>query len=396
MKKRTFISTLLAMAAGSIPLMAGDFVSLDIKNPVPAGAKLYPRNYFRASAGYIYRNLGEARFHSGSRSQNYLLPQIFGGDSSRMPGIGSRGALGNRQYKDGFVFIDSTGSTDGLTWFWGYNDAAQIQGGQLTFTAPGGKERETSAFSSYSPGGSFAEDIEEGGPYVQLEYMMGLNETGSLAWGPQLGFSFIDFDLSQSSTTFAAGQSFTDYDVTYTDRYDLGGIIAPLAPYQGTSDGPGPLIKNQPDSRSASYRKSDSGSVFFHNRVRESLDVEMYTFSPGISLEIRKNAIYANAAAGLAVNVVNWEAHNQETLYMTRNHGKAKPIKSWHDRASDTDILFGAYVQGTVGAQLTEKVSVSAFGRYDWNQDLHGSVGPSSFDANLSGLSAGAMVTFRW
>jgi len=393
---RTLFSGLLLLTLGTLPLTAGDYVSLDIKNPVPEGAQLHQRNYFRVSAGYMYRNLGDARFHTGSRSQNYALPMMFGGDNSRTPGSGSRSGRGSRSYDNGFVFADASGSVDGLTWFWGYQDASQIQNGQLVFSNGGGKARETQSHASYTPGGGFAEEIEEGGPYVQLEYMMGLNDSGSIAWGPQLGFSFIDFDLANTSSTFAAGQSFSDFDVTTTDRYDLGGIIAPLAPYNGTPGGPGPLIRNTPSSRSATYKETDSGSVLFFNKVRESLDVEMYTFSPGISIEFRKNALYLNAAAGLAINVVNWEAHNHETLYMSKNRGEAKAVKKWHDRESDTDILFGAYLQGTVGAQLTEKVSVSAFGRYDWNQDLHGSVGPSSFDADLSGFSAGGMVTLRW
>jgi hypothetical protein len=390
MKKRIFYTSLcLTVACGSLSAVAGDYVSLEIKNPVgPDIITVKPRNYFRLSAGYIYRDLGDARFHSGSRSQNVALPNYFGGDrsSSHSPGL----------YQNGFVLPDATGSTDSLTWNWGYNDASQIQSGQLVFQSANRSSRETSAFSTHSPAGSFSNDIQEGGPYIQLEYMMSLNESGSLAWGPQLGFSFIDFDLSQTSSTFAAGQSSTDFTHSTTDRYDLGGITAPLAPYQGTPAGPGPLIGVAPTDSSTKTREVASGEVLFFNKLRESLDVEMYTFSPGVSFEIRKNAYYLNAAVGLAVNIVNWEAHNQETLYVSRDRGKARALKNWHDKSSDTDILLGAYVQATVGAQLTKKASISAFGRYDWNQDLKGSVGPSSFDADLSGLSAGAMITLRW
>jgi hypothetical protein len=36
-------------------------------------------------------------------------------------------------YDDGFVFVDSSGNAGGFTWFWGYQNASQIQGDFLVF-----------------------------------------------------------------------------------------------------------------------------------------------------------------------------------------------------------------------------------------------------------------------
>ncbi len=396
MKTKCVIFAAMILAPHAPAARAGDFWAPVGKNPVllePAGASRQ-ENQWRVSAGYIYRDLGKVDFYGGSRASNVVLPRFFGGNRSSQPPIGGLEGVANRSYADGFVNIDISGSTDGLTWFWGHNSDAQVSGETLQFYNPGGRARDVSSYRNVEAPGSFGDSLSEGGPYVQLDYLMGT--PSKLSWGPQLGFSFIDFDTSGNRSDFAAGQSFVDYDVTYRDRYALDGVIAPLAPYQGSFDGPGPLIPNIPSGRTTSRSVADMGSIDFFNQVQESLDVDLYTFSPGLSVELRHEALYLNLAAGLAVNVVNWEAENKETLYVSRDHGKARVAKEWRDRATGTDVLFGGYVQGTVGAQLTQSVALSAFARYDWNDSLEGSVGPSRFDVDLSGVSAGAMVTLRW
>jgi hypothetical protein len=396
MKTKCVIFTAALLAQHAPSLRAGDFRVPDGKNPVLSPSVFAPprENQWRVSAGYLYRDLGNVDFHRGSRSPGFVLPRYFGGNRHSVPPIGGIDGVANRSYADGFVNIDVSGSTDGQTWFWGYDSNAQVSGETIQFYHPGGRAREVSSYRQVEAPGSFGDSIEEGGPYVQLEYMMGTNAV--LSWGPQVGFSFIGFDNSSTRSDFAAGQSFVDFDVTTRDRFDLGGVIAPQAPYRGTFDGPGALIPNVPSERTSSRSVADSGRIDFFNRVQESLDVDLYTFSPGLSVELRHDALYLNVAAGLAVNVVNWEAENKEILSVSRDQGKARVAREWRDRETGTDVLFGAYVQGTVGAQLTESVAVSAFARYDWNEKLEGSVGPSSFDVDLSGVSAGAMVTLRW
>lgn len=391
-KSLIFASILMPVCGGAVS--AGDY------DPAPGGKgpvvlqASQRESHWRVSAGYLYRDLGDVRIQGGSRSSALVFPSYFGGNRNVVPPVGGLGSVANRSYADGFVNIDVSGSTDGLTWFWGYENGAQVSGDSLQFSNTGGRSREVSSYRNAAEPAGFGDEIGEGGPYVQLEYMMGT--VSKVSWGPQIGFSFIDFDTSGTRSDFSAGQSFVDYDVTYRDRYALDGVIPPLAPYAGTFNGPGPLIPNIPADRTSSRSVADTGSIEFFNRVRESLDVDLYTFSPGLSAELRHKELYLNAAAGLAVNVVNWEAENHATLSVSRNHGKAQTVREWRDRENGTDVLLGAFVQGTVGAQLTEQVSISAFARYDWNESLQGSAGPSSFDVGLSGASAGAMVTFRW
>ena len=66
--------------------------------------------------------------------------------------------------------------------------------------------------------------------------------------------------------------------------------------------GPGALIPNIPSSRASSAAESARGSVSFFNRVNESLDMDVYTFSPGVSVEFSHDWFYASAAAGVTMN----------------------------------------------------------------------------------------------
>lgn len=48
------------------------------------------------------------------------------------PGPATGGVI-DRFYDDGFVRVDAAGNPGGYTWFWGYQDAAQIQGSFISF-----------------------------------------------------------------------------------------------------------------------------------------------------------------------------------------------------------------------------------------------------------------------
>src|SRR5438046_1971715 len=51
------------------------------------------------------------------------------GGLNPMNNIGpAAGGGANRFYDDGFVRVDGSGDKEGLTWFWGYENPAQIQG----------------------------------------------------------------------------------------------------------------------------------------------------------------------------------------------------------------------------------------------------------------------------
>jgi hypothetical protein len=66
----------------------------------------------------------------------------------------------------------------------------------------------------------------------------------------------------------------------------------------------------------------------------------------------------------------------------------------FHD--SGADVLFGYYLQGSVGYQINDSWTIEANTRYDWNESLRESVGDSDFDLNLTGLTLGVGANYSF
>ncbi len=73
------------------PSRAGDYISVDeilaSKNPLPMEATIAPRQpKWRVSSGAIWRDIGDVKFRSGSRSQQLRLPNLVGKEFRHLPG----------------------------------------------------------------------------------------------------------------------------------------------------------------------------------------------------------------------------------------------------------------------------------------------------------------------
>jgi hypothetical protein len=141
-------------------------------------------------------------------------------------------------YDNGFVQPDQGGSGSGLTWNWGYDDNAQVNGDFIDYQR----------YSNVPRGGLFSSGSDD--PLLGGEVMAGV-EFGRFAvgerefsWGAEIGYSFTPFKVSNRST--ATGT------VNYlAASHALNGVVPPVAPYQGTPEGPGPLIDLTPSSTSS-------------------------------------------------------------------------------------------------------------------------------------------------
>jgi hypothetical protein len=376
--------------------MAGDYISvndiLDAKNPLPTVVAAEPRQpQWRVSAGAVWRDVGDVKFRTGSRSQILRLPNLVGQEFRHLPtDAGQLGRIDFRDYEDGYVRADAGTLNDDYTWNWGYQQASQVQGDLLVYSLQQGSQLTMSRHSSLSDASWRDDNDFEAGPYIEIERLFPITQTISI--GPQFNFSFIGVDQQHSGSTFSQQQASEERSFLLTDRFELDGIIPPLAPYEGSPTGPGPLINNVPSQRQITDFRTGSGTADFFNRVDESFDLDLSTLGIGGQVEYDLGMLFVQGSAGLTLNVADWEASHRETLYISRNGGKAKDLRSWSAHESDTDLLVGAYVQAKLGVQLSERVSVSGFARYDWSQSLSGDVGPSSFDVDLDGLSAGVMI----
>lgn len=351
---------------------------------------------WRISAGYAHRQFDHIGMATGSESALFSLPRLARASAHGDSGAGPATGYADRKYRDGFVFIDSaTVSGGGDTWNWGYDSSSQVGTGSLTYHGGDGATSSWSDSSSATNPGSWNGDDSAGGPVLQIDRFIA--RAGQFDIGASLQWGFWNLDGSHSGTSFAAQQSSAVHQRHATDVYDTAGIIVPLAPYQGSYNGPGPLLRNEPSQRHHSTgRTLDQDSVTFANRIGESFDVDLHALSLGPTVSFPFGRFAITVSGGLALNIASYDASHTETLTATDASGSSRTLQTWRDSASGTDVLLGAYTQGALSCAITDRLSVSAYGRADWSKTLEKEVGPSTLTFDPGGWSAGAMVSWRF
>jgi hypothetical protein len=386
-----FAPTFMSVAA-TLPLAAG--APAAGKVPAEIVATSPARGHWRVTAGVMQRSLGGFDWAPATHSLPGLLLIGAGSSNAGIGAIGAAGSYADRVYTDGFVKLDGgTVALGGDTWNWGYADGSQVDAGFLSFHGGNGTAVSVMADSTLRAG-RWSDQPEAVAPYVQLEWIEPLNEHLNFGWLG--GFSFLTSDVSRAGSTFSASKGRTDYDIRYTDRYDLGGVVPPGAPYSGSLAGPGPLISNLPEQRSAAYPVSGGETASAYNRIQTDSSVNLWTLSLGPSIEYTRGRIAIGASAGATVAIADWSVRQTESLYVSRNGGRARRQQGWSDSGSGIAAIPGLFVQGSVGIVLSERWSLSAFGRYDYAGDVELTAGDSSGSLELSGWSVGGGVTCRF
>ena len=175
----------------------------------------------------------------------------------------------------------------------------------------------------------------------------------------------------------------------------MGGI-PPQAPYAGTLEGPGLLLTNIPLNRVASQVISGGETASAFNSIHADFDLKLYSLSFGPVMEYHRGPLSVQASAGLTVNIADWDADQNETLFVSRNGGAAAAQDTWHNHNSGTEVKPGFFVQAALSREINAQWSLNAFGRYDVIGDVDVKAGPSSGSADLSGWSIGGGVSFRF
>jgi len=355
--------------------------------------------------GTAYRQLGDIDFRSGSYSSTMPLPPFPGGSSAGIPrsvadlGVGPLGSFADRTYLDGFVFIDAQTANPssflpGTTGNWGYSSNAQVSNGSLTFS---GGEFTTSSLQSsqLSSLSGWSDDLEGASPVLELEGLVSIRD--DLSVGVFASFLFTDADTGRSSSNFSALQALTESKFSVTDRYDLQGVVPPLAPYSGSFVNPGtaPLIDNIPTERTILSSGSSVQNATFANAISESLRISLYTFSLGPSVHYTVDDFHFTGSMGLAVNISDVKSGYREQLDRTDASGTTG-VGTWQADGKKTDIIPGFFIQAAAGYQFTPQWSASLFGRYDWSGSISGSVGPSTYSVDLGGYTLGAALTYTF
>ena len=367
-----------------VPAKAGEVII-----PEPTGGNWQ----WSLSAGPAARNVGNLKVNSGYRSSGFVLPSLVGNETSAIPSIGSASALADRQYDDGYVRQDAGTSLDGLTWNWGYDDATQVQGGQLVFSATGSRSARRDSLTASAFGPARSESLRGIAPHIQLDGVSP-HEIGGFRIGMSAGFDFTQVDQSLVFSNFAALQTRDDYRVDYTDSYDLNGVIAPIAPYAGAPGGPGPLIGNLPTSRVVTETLVNTESAFVSNLVDTAIDIDVFSLTFGPSLSRTHGRFGYGIQGGVILNVYHWEARQNEQLGATTATGSST-LAAWDESDSGTKFRPGVFAQGDITCRLNDEVSVGAYVRLDVATEFRAQAGPTVYKIDPTGFSTGLMIRYE-
>jgi hypothetical protein len=356
----------------------------------PAAVAVVPEYRWRFSGGIMYRRFDRISFKSGMRSSSSVIPARFPGTQSNLSVAPPCAGV---VYDNGYVLPDAGTPFNGDTWFWGYTDASQIDGGNLTFQRDMGTEQFSGMDSHSSAYGWSEEDIDEPALYLEAERRIG--SAGGVVFGIVVNVIYSTLSVDDSHSSFTAEQEFSRYSVTHRDSYALDGVVPPPAPYSGTYDGPGPLLHISPADSTTSHSQTDYRHATYANRICENMDVDIFTVGMGLAAAREVGRFAVSLGAGPTLNVVASDAAYDEWLNGSEN-GASFAVDEWHETASDTDLLLGVFGQAALDFALTDHLRIGLVGRYDWMDTIDGMVGPSTYEISLKGFSGSLLLSWTY
>jgi len=244
--------------------------------------------------------------------------------SQSQPGVpGVSG--GEHFYDDGYVRVDQTGNAQEYTSFWGYDNASQVSANMLTMHS-------ANAFSSATGDTSEGEASAVG---IDLAYGGLLSRINEAYVGWEFGFGYLPTSIEASHTL--VGQ------VTRTiHTFNMAGIVAPTAPYDGGDSGIGPTIHDI-----ATETSDEKGATL--NR-KQTLDADLFLFRLGPMLHCDLNPRWAvSLGLGAAVGFIAGDLEFKDTLLVSDG---TTSLNSGD--IDDTDLMFGAYFNTTILYHLEE------------------------------------------
>jgi hypothetical protein len=228
--------------------------------------------------------------------------------------------------------VDSSTNAGGMTWYWGYQNANQVQGNTIVME------------SSTSPNNAVSKDHQDDPQHgVEIVYSRELfrdAEDWRVGFEAALGWTHIS--VNDSRRLMNQVNRIID---TFTIPE---GVVVPLAPYAGTYEGPGALIGSGPERDTTVISQA---ATIVGDRT---LDADVFTLRLGPYLEVpiyKKLSFIFDGGLVLAVGVTDF--HYRETVTI-EDVGSVTRSSS----GSQDDFLFGGYVGGTLSYALTERISI--------------------------------------
>ncbi len=374
--------------------------STDVTKATLQNKKTTEADNWKVSGGVIRRFIREQSFKAYSYSASVVIPQKAADIFRKYNGGGSLSSADNREYENGYVYMDDYTDLDNGTWYWGYDSRSQVddRDGTVSMRFVDRSWTEYSRDRTENVGIFKRTDEGESAPYLQLERV--IIRRGCLTGALHIDFMRVPFSSERNFQTFRDTQRWVDYVSYSEDVYSLEGtgINASSDPYHGTSaSSKGPVIDNIPMyRRDAGIKELGSYSYDVWNEVYQSVDFDLYTISLGAALKCSFDRISLSGIAGPTFNFMDIDASYDETLYHSYNNSAPSALMSWSDHSSFTRFGIGGFVQGTVDIYLLRGLGLGFFGRYDWLGNQTGSIGPSEYKINPNGASFGGTLNIAF
>lgn len=255
-------------------------------------------------------------------------------------------------YDDGYVLPDVSGSVDGYTWYWGYDDSgSQVDSGANTILL----SRSTGTASLRSP--DLDDDPSLG---AELTYVHELGTAGDVRYGFEAALNFLNLSLGGGGSYGLTSTRTTDAYPYFPGTTPPG--ATPGSPYQGSFDGPGFIIGTTPVSSTTSA----GGPVGTVTGSRQ-FDGTLWGGRLGPYAELYlDDDVSVSLSGGLALGWLHGSVDWNETLAFTGG-GSSVDVGS----GSDNALLWGGYVAGNLYWRLSEKwtaagsVQFQSLGNYD-------------------------------
>jgi len=260
----------------------------------------------------------------------------FGGLALSDPGAATGGAV-NRNYDNGYNRVDSSGNANNQTWYWGYSSPQSVQGGNLVL-------------QSYSTPANASSNNRGDDPHhgFEINYQRELYRKPHWRFGAEAAFGYSLISVDDSRTL---------HNRVYrtNDTFALNGVIPPNSPYNGTFEGPGPVISSAPSSRSTDVLTA--AATITGNR---SLDAHVFMVRLGPYLEVplsERFSFFINGGLTLGAGYTKFSFHENVEI---SDPAYGVTLTSGHrsGSGSETDFIIGGYGGAGISYAMTKQVSL--------------------------------------
>jgi hypothetical protein len=261
--------------------------------------------------------------------------QFYVSGASQAGPSGVSGA--NHTYDDGYVRVDNTGNAQGYTSYWGYQNDSQYNAINQTLTFHGATSFDLTA-----------SEHENADPQAGLDLVYGgkLMKSGDALVLWEFGFMWMPVEVKD-------GTPLSSVFTRTVHSFDTGGIVVPVAPYNGGASGVGPTIH---DVATAESGDTSPGTI----TGSRTLDTTLYNFRLGPTMHWEVNRHFAfSVGGGGAIAIAS-----SDYKYNEKIHFSDGSVASNRGSFNNTEPLYGGYADVTLMVHTVENADIFIGARF--------------------------------